>query len=109
LYTTEFPLFPEPTTANDASLAHDDMSEPNLPVYFHEFVADAAGAGSGTGVLGRLKGVFGRFGRLPPLVQDSTEHSAPEHHSAEGDEPGQHDEDDPEGAVLLEVRDDRRG
>ncbi len=30
---------------NDASLAHDDMSEPNNPVYFHEFVADAARAG----------------------------------------------------------------
>jgi SAM-dependent methyltransferase len=30
---------------NDASLAHDDMSEPNDPVYFHEFVADAARAG----------------------------------------------------------------
>lgn len=30
---------------NDAALAHDDMSEPNDPVYFHEFVADATRAG----------------------------------------------------------------
>ena len=29
----------------DAKLAHDDMSEPNNPVYFHEFAADAARAG----------------------------------------------------------------
>ena len=29
----------------DATLAHDDMSEPNDPVYFHEFMADAARAG----------------------------------------------------------------
>lgn len=29
----------------DAALAHDDMSEPNDPVYFHEFMADAARSG----------------------------------------------------------------
>ena len=29
----------------DAALAHDDMSEPNDPVYFHEFMADASRAG----------------------------------------------------------------
>ncbi len=29
----------------DASLAHDDMSEPNNPVYFHQFMADASSAG----------------------------------------------------------------
>lgn len=30
---------------SDASLAHDDLSEPNTPVHFHEFAADAARAG----------------------------------------------------------------
>ena len=29
----------------DAALAHDDMSEPNDPVYFHEFMAEASRAG----------------------------------------------------------------
>jgi trans-aconitate methyltransferase len=29
----------------DSALAHDDMSEPNNPMYFHEFVADATRAG----------------------------------------------------------------
>ena len=29
----------------DAALAHDDLSEPNDPVYFHEFMADVARAG----------------------------------------------------------------
>ena len=29
----------------DAALAHDDMSEPNDPVYFHEFMADASRSG----------------------------------------------------------------
>jgi SAM-dependent methyltransferase len=29
----------------DAALAHDDLSEPNIPVHFDEFVADAARAG----------------------------------------------------------------
>jgi hypothetical protein len=29
----------------DAALAHDDLSEPNIPVHFHEFAADAAHAG----------------------------------------------------------------
>ena len=29
----------------DSKLAHDDMSEPNDPVYFHEFMADATRAG----------------------------------------------------------------
>jgi SAM-dependent methyltransferase len=30
---------------SDAALAHDDLSEPNFPVHFHEFAADAARAG----------------------------------------------------------------
>jgi hypothetical protein len=30
---------------SDASLAHDDLSEPNQPFYFHEFIADAQRAG----------------------------------------------------------------
>ena len=30
---------------SDAVLAHDDMSEPNNPVYFHEFMADASRSG----------------------------------------------------------------
>jgi len=30
---------------DDGALAHDDMSEPNDPVYFHEFMADASRAG----------------------------------------------------------------
>jgi len=30
---------------SDAVLAHDDMSEPNDPVYFHEFMADASRSG----------------------------------------------------------------
>jgi SAM-dependent methyltransferase len=31
--------------ASDAALAHDDLSETNDPVYFHQFAADAARAG----------------------------------------------------------------
>jgi hypothetical protein len=30
---------------DDGALAHDDISEPNDPVYFHEFMADASRAG----------------------------------------------------------------
>jgi len=30
---------------SDASLAHDDLSEPNQPFYFHEFVDDAQRSG----------------------------------------------------------------
>ena len=33
------------SVSSEAALAHDDMSEPNDPVYFHEFMADAARAG----------------------------------------------------------------
>jgi SAM-dependent methyltransferase len=31
--------------SSDAALAHDDLSEPNIPVHFHQFAADAARAG----------------------------------------------------------------
>jgi len=30
---------------SDSALCHDDLSEPNIPVYFHEFQADAARSG----------------------------------------------------------------
>jgi len=60
----------------DAGLAHDDLSEPNNPVYFHEFVADAAGAGlaflaearlgsmMGIGVAPEVREALGKLDRL---------------------------------------------
>jgi SAM-dependent methyltransferase len=53
---------------NDASLAHDNMSEPNLPVYFHEFMADAAGAGLTFLAETRLNTMMGP-GLTPPVRQ----------------------------------------
>ena len=61
---------------SDASLAHDDLSDPNLPVYFHEFMADAARAGLtflaeshldtmvGAGLAPRVRQALGRLDRL---------------------------------------------
>ncbi len=61
---------------NDASLAHDDMSEPNNPVYFHEFVADATRAGltflaearlgtmMGMGIAPTVRQALGKLDRL---------------------------------------------
>lgn len=60
----------------DASLAHDDLSEPNHPFYFHEFVADAARSGLtflaearldtmlGAGVAPKVRQALGRLDRL---------------------------------------------
>lgn len=52
----------------DAKLAHDDMSEPNNPVYFHEFAADAARAGLAFLVGARLNTVMGA-GLAPQVRQ----------------------------------------
>ena len=61
---------------SDASLAHDDLSEPNLPVHFHEFMADAARAGltflaeshldtmMGAGLAPPVREALGRLDRL---------------------------------------------
>jgi len=61
---------------SDASLAHDDLSEPNQPFYFHEFIADAARAGLtflaearldtmlGAGVAPHVREALGRLDRL---------------------------------------------
>jgi SAM-dependent methyltransferase len=61
---------------SDASLAHDDLSEPNNPVYFHEFIADAARAGltflaeahldtmMGGGLAPQVREALGRLDRL---------------------------------------------
>ncbi len=61
---------------SDAALAHDDLSEPNDPVYFHEFVADAARAGltylaearlsemMGVGLAPQVRQALGRLDRL---------------------------------------------
>ena len=63
-------------TSPDAALAHDDLSEPNEPVYFHEFVADAARAGltflaearlsamMGPGLAPQARQALGRLDRL---------------------------------------------
>ena len=61
---------------SDASLAHDDLSEPNDPFYFHELVDDAQRAGlaflaearietmPGAGVSPRVRDALGRLDRL---------------------------------------------
>jgi SAM-dependent methyltransferase len=61
---------------SDAALAHDDLSEPNDPVYFHEFMADATRAGltflaeahlsgmRGEGLAPQIRQVLGRLDRL---------------------------------------------
>jgi SAM-dependent methyltransferase len=62
--------------SSDAALAHDDLSEPNDPVYFHEFMADAARAGltflaeahmstmMGGGLAPQLRQTLGQLDRL---------------------------------------------
>lgn len=53
----------------DAALAHDDMSEPNDPVYFHEFMADAARGGLVFLAEARLNTMMGAG--LPPQVRQA--------------------------------------
>jgi SAM-dependent methyltransferase len=53
----------------DAALAHDDMSEPNDPVYFHEFMADAAHAGLTFLAEARLNTMMGAG--LAPQVREA--------------------------------------
>jgi SAM-dependent methyltransferase len=55
--------------ASDAVLAHDDMSEPNDPVYFHEFMADASRAGLTFLAEARLSAMASA--RLTPEVRQS--------------------------------------
>ncbi len=62
--------------ATDSELAHDTLAEPMDPVYFHEFVAHAAGHGlgflseaapammGGTGLSPRMRGYLARLGPL---------------------------------------------
>jgi SAM-dependent methyltransferase len=53
----------------DASLAHDNMSEPNDPVYFHEFMADASRSGLTFLAEARLSTMMG--GGLAPEVRQA--------------------------------------
>jgi hypothetical protein len=53
----------------DASLAHDNMSEPNDPVYFHEFMADASNAGLAFLAEARLGTMMG--GGIAPEVRQA--------------------------------------
>ncbi len=60
----------------DDTLAHDDLSEPNNPAYFHEFAADAARAGltflaeaelksmMGVGIAPQVRQALGQMDRL---------------------------------------------
>jgi hypothetical protein len=50
-------------------LAHDDLSEPNNPVYFHEFIADTARAGLTFLAEARLNTMMG--GGLAPQVREA--------------------------------------
>jgi SAM-dependent methyltransferase len=62
--------------SSDAALAHDDLSESNDPVYFHEFMVDASGAGLtflaeanmstmlGGGLAPQVRQTLGRLDRL---------------------------------------------
>jgi SAM-dependent methyltransferase len=54
---------------SDAALAHDDLSEPNDPVHFHEFMADAARAGLTFLAEARLSTMMG--GALAPQVRQA--------------------------------------
>ena len=54
---------------SDAVLAHDDMSEPNDPVYFHEFMADATRSGLAFLAEARLSTMMG--GGLAPEVRQA--------------------------------------
>jgi SAM-dependent methyltransferase len=56
---------------SDASLAHDDLSEPNVPVHFHAFVADTQRAGLAYLADARF-GTMGGAG-LAPRVLESLE------------------------------------
>jgi SAM-dependent methyltransferase len=61
---------------SDATLAHDDMSEPNNPFYFHEFMEDAARSGltflaestirtmMGSGMTQEVRQAMGKLDRL---------------------------------------------
>ena len=53
----------------DSKLAHDDMSEPNNPVYFHEFMADATRAGLSFLAEARLSSMMGTT--LAPQVRQA--------------------------------------
>ena len=53
---------------SDAALAHDDLAEPNDPVYFHELLADAARAGLTFLAEARLSSMMGS-GLAPPVRQ----------------------------------------
>jgi trans-aconitate methyltransferase len=53
----------------EAALAHDDMSEPNDPVYFHEFMTDATRAGLTFLAEARLSTMMG--GGLAPEVRQA--------------------------------------
>jgi len=53
---------------SDASLAHDDLSEPNQPFYFHEFVDDAQRSGLTFLAEARLESMLGA-GIAPPVRQ----------------------------------------
>lgn len=53
---------------SDASLAHDDLSEPNQAFYFHEFVDDAQRAGLTFLAEARLESMLGA-GIAPPVRQ----------------------------------------
>jgi len=53
----------------DSALAHDDMSEPNDPVHFHEFMADATRSGLAFLAEARLSTMMG--GGLAPEVRQA--------------------------------------
>jgi SAM-dependent methyltransferase len=53
----------------DSSLAHDDLGEPNDPVYFHEFMADASRSGLAFLAEARVSTMMG--GGLAPEVRQA--------------------------------------
>jgi SAM-dependent methyltransferase len=56
-------------TGSDSALAHDDLSDPNNPVYFHEFIADASRAGLTFLAEAHLNTMMG--GGLAPQVREA--------------------------------------
>jgi SAM-dependent methyltransferase len=54
---------------DDSALCHDDLSEPNNPVYFHEFAADAAKSGLTFLAEGELHTMVG--GSITPRVRQA--------------------------------------
>jgi SAM-dependent methyltransferase len=56
-------------TGSDSALAHDDLSDPNNPVYFHEFIADASRAGLTFLAEAHLNTMMG--GGLAPQVRET--------------------------------------